>query len=427
MRGSVVLAPISLAVAAAVLIDRFMRRRRWHAEAQAAIDLHGVNHLVKPVFLPEARVQDGKVFPLALGPAVPSSATLADRRQFVHNHRGLLLRLLHSHGSVLLRGWGAADAADFAELADSISIPMSDMRCSAGPRTDVASHRDAVVFTANEAPPSERIPFHHEMAQCDSPPSVVCFFCERGATTGGATPIVQSHHAARFLRERHPAVAEKLATLGVRYVRVMPEQTDPSSALGKSWRICVAPTADAAERKLDADGATYKWLTHPDGSRMLHVVTKPVPALLVVERTGREVFFTAAESTFNRVADEEDDGTARATSGAGAERVCPTKALIYGDGAPLDGATREALREVAAFMERERVAFRWEPGDALLIDNATVMHSRDDFSGPRRILASLVGRLDKSPQLREASKPKRALEVKLKLSPSTTMADLRVS
>ena len=52
---------------------------------------------------------------------------------------------------------------------------------------------------------------------------------------------------------------------------------------------------------------------------------------------------------------------------------------------------REALREVAAFMERERVAFRWEPGDALLIDNATVMHSRDNFSGPRRILASLWG------------------------------------
>lgn len=27
------------------------------------------------------------------------------------------------------------------------------------------------VFTANEAPPAEPIPFHHEMAQCDDKPN----------------------------------------------------------------------------------------------------------------------------------------------------------------------------------------------------------------------------------------------------------------
>ena len=34
-------------------------------------------------------------------------------------------------------------------------------------------------------------------------------------------------------------------------------------------------------------------------------------------------------------------------------------------------------------------------GDALLLDNATVQHSREDFTPPRRILASLVGALCK--------------------------------
>ena len=214
---------------------------------------------------------------------------------------------------------------------------MSDMRCSAGPRTEVASCRDAVVFTANEAPPSEKIPFHHEMAQCDTPPSLVLFFCERGATTGGATPIVQSHLAARFLRERHPAVAAKLASVGVRYVRVMPEETDASSALGKSWRISVAPTADEAERKLRADGATFRWLRGPGGAKMLHVVSKPVPAMLVEERTGREVLFTAAESTFNHLTDEAPGEPAAASGAATAapDSVRPMKALIFGDGAPL--------------------------------------------------------------------------------------------
>ena len=36
------------------------------------------------------------------------------------------------------------------------------------------------------------------------------------------------------------------------------------------------------------------------------------------------------------------------------------------------------------------MAFKWEKGDVILIDNRTVMHSRRPFEGPRRILASLV-------------------------------------
>ena len=37
---------------------------------------------------------------------------------------------------------------------------------------------------------------------------------------------------------------------------------------------------------------------------MLKTVTKPVPAMLRDASSGREVFFTAAESTFNSVEDE---------------------------------------------------------------------------------------------------------------------------
>lgn len=59
------------------------------------------------------------------------------------------------------------------------------------------------------------------------------------------------------------------------------------------------------------------------------------------------------------------------------------------------------------------------------IDNATVQHSREDFTPPRRILASLVGSLSKSKagELHEASNhtPKACPVV---ISPSTTMDKL---
>ena len=142
-----------------------------------------------------------------------------------------------------------------------------------------------------------------------------------------------------------------------------------------------------------------------------------MPALIRDERSGREVFFTAAESTFNGVADEAADHTAvegpnqrssraiecnqsadRTTvegSGKGTEfrLVRPAKSIIYGDGSPLDNPTKAALLDVSAFMLRAQVAIPWQPGDALLLDNARVQHSRESFEPPRRILASLVGTL----------------------------------
>jgi hypothetical protein len=72
-----------------------------------------------------------------------------------------------------------------------------------------------VVFTSNESPPSEPIPWHHEMAQTANPPSHILFYCDVPAKegeyhivilplqsqtlvyhapvcAGGATPIVRS-------------------------------------------------------------------------------------------------------------------------------------------------------------------------------------------------------------------------------------------
>ena len=204
-------------------------------------------------------------------------------------------------------------------------------------------------------------------------------------------------------------------------------------------------------------------------------------AMLTEARGGREVFFTAAESTFNQVADEAEGSAAEAGGGAtevAAAPLRPLKAITYGDGTPLDAATKAALRDVGGFMERAQVAVPWQPGDALLcaatpsshrhphnthstptqipplpaaafphtrtivpmaerghhaptvcaccvrrsIDNATVQHSREDFTPPRRILASLVGSLSKSEagELHEASERTPKL-CPVAISPSSTM------
>jgi len=305
------------------------------------------------VSIPEAKVVDGRVFPMTLRPRDRGEANAGTGQPqllaFVAAERSKIFQLVSTHGAVLLRGWGAATADDFAALNSALyGVEHFDMACSAGPRTEVA-HR---VFTANEAPASERIPFHHEMAQCDSPPEHIAFFCEKPPAQGGATPIIHSHLVAAYLRRNHPAFAAKLKRLGVRYVRVMPPETDPSSALGKSWRVSLGvETRDQAEAKLRASVADFVWLP----GNFLRTVSRVGPALVDDAISGREVFFTAAETTLNH-----------APSGLGQDGVQrPVKAIIFGDDSHLSADEFAALAEVGDFMSRAQVRTRLRPPTAL--------------------------------------------------------------
>lgn len=132
------------------------------------------------------RTVDGRPFPLALGPADASTASPRRLTELVEDNRDGLLHLIATHGAVLMRGWDGAStllpsdpacANDFAATVAALKLCDFAAACSAAPRTPVAP----AVFTANEAPPTELIPFHHEMAQCPTQPNFVIFFCEAEA------------------------------------------------------------------------------------------------------------------------------------------------------------------------------------------------------------------------------------------------------
>lgn len=89
---------------------------------------------------------------------------------------------------------------------------------------------DPQVLTTNESPPSEPIPFHHELAQTPNPPSHICFYCSVNAAEGGSTPLIRSDEVYNWLSDKYPEETEKFEKLGVRYVRTVPETDDPTSA-----------------------------------------------------------------------------------------------------------------------------------------------------------------------------------------------------
>ena len=48
--------------------------------------------------------------------------------------------------------------------------------------------------------------------------------------------MIRSDEVYQWLLDKYPAESEKFDKLGVRYVRTVPEEDDPTSAQGRSWK-----------------------------------------------------------------------------------------------------------------------------------------------------------------------------------------------
>lgn len=208
------------------------------------------------------------------------------------------------------------------------------------------------------------------MAQVPSFPAKVFFHCDTPAETGGETPILPSWEICSRLEAKHPEFIRKLEE-GVRYIRVLPEEDDPSSAIGRGWKSTYATTDRAeVEARLASLNYTGTWL--PDGS--LKTVSPVLPAVrqdVGEGRSGRKVFFNSVVAVFTGWNDARNKGET---------------AIEFADGTYLDP---KLIAEAGKIMEEIEVAFPWQKGDFILIDNHTVMHSRKPFTGKRLITASL--------------------------------------
>lgn len=144
----------------------------------------------------------------------------------------------------------------------------------------------------------EKIPFHHEMAQTPLPPTHLFFFCETEPTTGGETPILPSPYIAEKMYQTHSAFMDKIETLGLKYVRILPMEDDHSSAIGRGWMSTFqTDTKEGAEAALTVLGSSWEWL--PDGC--LKTITATLPGIRVDEganRSNKKTFFNSIVAAY---------------------------------------------------------------------------------------------------------------------------------
>ena len=286
--------------------------------------------------------------------------------EWVSDNKSNLHEKLIAHGAVLFRGFPLESANEFEQMlnqTDYINMPYVG---GAAPREQVTQSR---IVTANESPATESIPFHHEMAQVPTPPGYIFFYCETASPKGGATSILHSAEICQTLFDINPEFAQKIEKDGVRYVRVMPEVTDNSSAIGRSWKDTFqVNTKEEAEARMSEAGMSWQWLENGD----VKTQTKTLPAIRFDEETQQKVFFNSIVAVFTGWNDARNKGET---------------AVETGKGEAMDKATIEALVEK---MSQQCVNFKWQNGDVLWVNNHTVLHARQPFEGERRILASIA-------------------------------------
>jgi hypothetical protein len=269
------------------------------------------------------------------------------------------------------------DVESFGSFLVDLKLQSYPYIGGAAPRTVIptAAGKD-IIFTANESPPQEPIPFHHELAQCPDPPEYVFFYCETPAQSGGQTPIIDSTKVYRFANDTYPDFIETLKQHGARYIRTLPAEDDPSSPIGRSYKNTwnVSSEAELDEKLSKIDGCEWEWL--PDGS--VRVTTEPVPAIrLVTDHAQNNIFqWTFANSIVAAFLGWQDSRNNR------------HEALLFGNN---ERMPEEVLQGIADFMQENRVMYTWKKGDVMALNNRLVMHSRNPFEGKRRVLASIWG------------------------------------
>ena len=315
---------------------------------------------------PIQKDMDGTPFPLVLQPQANEDFTFADFQNWITENRAALKEQLKDHGAILFRNFPIQQPEDFEALIEAGQFEAMPYVGGAAPRDKVTAKR---VLTSNNSPSSEPIPFHHEMAQVPNPPAYIFFYCDIPSQQGGETAILFSPRIYQRFRDVDVDFANHVETHGVRYIRIMPSEDDPTSAIGRSWKSTfLTNDPEEAEAKMQNAGTTWEWLDNGN----LRTETATLPAIRTEPRTGQKTFFNSMVAAYTGWVDARND---------------PSRAVVCGDGSPMN---REAILATAQAMDEECVNINWRQGDMVWIDNSLVLHARRPFEGERRVLASIA-------------------------------------
>jgi len=314
------------------------------------------------------------VLPLFIEPlAAPLARDEVYAVDWFERHRPLLDHLTTAAGAIVLRGFAIPTTSAFNRLVSSYAAPDTGYAAGATPRGQIEGR----VFEATRAPPDIRIGLHQEMAYLPQHPARLAFWCATPSATGGETPIVDMRRFDTLVRPGFRAAVKAKGVLYERNFRA-PESTGDAytDAVYRPWTEAMG-TDDprAAEAACHAMGLECEW----------HGGT-----LTVIYRASGFIAHpaTGAELWFNQIATLSPDRRRQPAARLNSRFIDrPLYRTCFGDGSEFDV---DDIEGIIALLEELEVAFPWQRGDVMFIDNIHTAHGRHPFTGARDIQVALL-------------------------------------
>jgi alpha-ketoglutarate-dependent taurine dioxygenase len=318
--------------------------------------------------------------PLVLSPKRPTSH--AELLELLRGQRAALRTRLLEHGGLLFRGFPIGSAQEFADAIEALGTGSSVNYIGGdSPRTKITG----AVYTSTEAPAAVKIPLHNELSFVRHYPKHIFFFCEVAPAEHGETILGD---ARRVYRALDPAVRARFMQRQLKYVSayygksLLMDLVNAMQPSHKSWRE-VFETSDplAVEQLCREHDFEFEW----HDANWLRI-SQTRPAAITHPETGEWVWFSQAHLyDFNpRLLGAWRFVAAKLFY---ARRHTRMHEIFHADGSQVE---RADLYHVMDTLDANTVAFPWQRGDMLVLDNVLSMHGRATFNGPRRILAAMT-------------------------------------
>jgi alpha-ketoglutarate-dependent taurine dioxygenase len=305
---------------------------------------------------------EGARLPLLARPVV-EGVSLAG---WAGDNRRRIAELLLFHGGILFRGFAPGGAEGLRRFAEEIGGDALAYRERSSPRHEVSPS----VYTSTDHPADQEILLHNENSYAWTWPRKIFFYCARPALAGGETPLADSR---AVLARIAPEIRERFQRAGVMYLRNF------GDGCGLTWQQAFQTEDPAAvEAYCRSAGMGWEWKA---GGRLRTNAVRPAIATHPV---------TAEAVWFNQVPLFHPAALDPATREFLAAEFAPDDLPLtvrYGDGAAIED---EVVAALLAVYRRETVAFSWQQGDLLALDNLLVAHGRAAFQGSREILVAMA-------------------------------------
>lgn len=319
--------------------------------------------------------------PLVVQPS-KTSGSKEDFLNLISSQRALFKQKITQYGGILFRGFPLQNAEDFTACIRCLGMgEFVDYIGGDSPRNKIKEG----VYTSTEAPPSLKIPLHNELSFVKNYPRHVYFFCEIAPQSKGETIIADSR---KVLKEMSLSVKQRFTSKNLRYIScyyhksLVMDWLNKIQPSHKSWiQVFETESKKEVEKKCLENEFEYRWTKN--GWIQISQVR---PSIASHPETGENVWFNQAHLfDFN----PKLLGTWRYI---GAKLFYCRKhtklhQIFFDDYSPIH---KSDLYEVMNTLDNQTVAFPWQKGDLLVLDNVLTMHGRASFEGKRRVLAAMT-------------------------------------